>query len=546
MGNKIHFIFFLNFFLLAQIQARQNHNLIFRIYRHTAFLAADSLEGRGTGSKGEKIAADYIANELAKAKLQPFGTNNSWFQSIPMHGSRPLIDTRINLTNNGQRLRLQLGRDFLLFHSGAQTFIPTPTQMVFVGYGISAPEFDYNDYQSVDVQGKIVVFLAGEPYSEDENYFGGPIPTVYSYAESKQRMAIAHGAIGSILLHIPDRNDQESWMHFQQAFSFEDVTLAYRVTNNLSVFLNTPDSIAAFLFKNSGYSLHTILEMVSRHALHPFPIKTRLQFKGRFMERDFISHNIAGILPANTLFNNDEYVIVSAHYDHLGIGLPVDGDSIYNGAMDNAIGVAAVLELARILNTPEIRRKRSLIFLLLTGEEKGLLGSAYYTDHPLAPLYKTIANLNVDGMAIFDTFKNIVGVGAEYSDLGKLLKDTAETDSLTVAPVPPMFLQYESFSRSDQMSFAWAGIPSILIMDGLNYRHLTSGAGLQKWLDWNRHIYHSPFDDLHQPVNWQATAQHVHFLADFLQTLLNTEKKIQWKNGLPFKNIRLQTIAEHR
>lgn len=517
-----------------------------RLRQHTAVLSADSLQGRATGTAGEREAGNYIARKLAQIGAQPFGNQNLWFQNIPMHGSQPLSATRICLTNNGQRFPLRLAKDFLLFRSGAQTFIPNPTPLVFVGYGISAPEFDYNDYLSQDVAGKIVVFLPGEPPSQDKDYFAGAAPTVYSYPESKQRTAIAHGAIGSILLHIPNAAQDKPWLHYQQAFSFEDVTLAYRVTGNLSVLLNTTDSLAHFLFRGSGYKLQDVLQDAARHALRSFPLKTKLQFSGSFIERDFVTRNVVGLLPANTLFKKDEYVIVSAHYDHLGIGLPVRGDSIYNGAMDNAAGTAGVLELARLLNAPDIKRKRSLILLFVTGEEKGLLGSAYYTDHPLAPLYKTIANLNVDGLAMFDLFKNVVGVGADYSDLGEILKATAEEDSLAVAPVPPQFLQYESFSRSDQMSFAWAGIQSILIMDGLNYRHLTPGAGLQKWLDWNNRIYHSPFDDMQQPINWQAATRHVRFLADFLQTLLNTEQKIRWKDSVPFKNIRLQTIAERR
>jgi len=533
-------------FLIAQNRGRQDDNLAQRLQRHTAFLAADSLQGRGTGTNGERRAGDYIAEQLAKRDILPFGEKHSWFQSIPMHGSRPLRASRICLTNRGQRLSLRLSDDFLLFRGGAQTFIPLPVPMVFVGYGISAPEFDYNDYQSVDVQGKIVVFLSGEPSSQDEDYFAGTAPTVYSYAESKQRTAIAHGAIGSILLHIPGTSNEQNWAHFQQAFSFEDVTLAYRVTGNLSVLLNATDSVAAFLLRNSGFLPEDILNMAAHHALRSFPLTTKLQFSGSFIERDFVTRNVVGILPANTVFNKDQYVIVSAHYDHLGVGMPIQNDSIYNGAMDNAAGVAGVLELAGLLNSSESRRKRSLIFMFVTGEEKGLLGSAYYTDHPLAPLYKTMANLNVDGLAMFDQFLDVVGVGAAYSSLEGVLKETAAQEGLQVAPVPPQFLQYESFSRSDQMSFAWAGIPSILIMDGLNYRHLTAGEGLRKMVNWNTRIYHSPFDDMLQPVNWQAAAQHVCFLADFLRTLLNTDRSITWRKGVPFKNIRLQTIAEQR
>lgn len=531
-------------FLLGQNE--QDTTLIQNLQKHVSFLSGDSLYGRATGTKGERQAALYLARYLEKYGIQPLGDRQTYFQHIPMHGSKPLPSIHIVLTNGSEQKTLHIERDFLLFKTGTQTFLPKATQLVFVGYGISAPEYDYNDYQNVNVQGKIVVFLPGEPPSVDENYFKGSAPTVYSYPESKQRTAIAHGAIGSILLHIPGRSSDFPWSHYRRAFSFEDVTLAYRVTGNLSVLLNATDSISEFLFRGCGATLTEILQMAKSHTMKPFMMKTKLNFYGRFAERDFISQNVVGLLPANVSFSKDEYVIVSAHYDHLGVGMPVNGDSIYNGAMDNAMGTAGALELARILHDSSKKRKRSLLFLFVTGEEKGLLGSAYYTDHPKVPLYKTIANLNIDGLAMFDTFNEVVGVGADYSTLGNVLRKAAAKDSLLTGSIPPQFLQYESFARSDQMSFAWAGIPSILIMDGINYRHLTFGEGLQKWLDWNRTIYHSPFDDIHQPINWQAAAQHVRFLSHFLQALLNTRQKIVWKEGLPFKNIRLQTIAEQR
>ncbi len=529
--------------ILGQAQRRA---IIEHLQGHVSYLSCDSLAGRATGSKGEHRAALYLAHHLRAYGVQPFGDRKTYFQHIPMHGSKPLASTHILLTNGSAQKKLHIERDFLLFKSGAQTFLPKATPLVFVGYGISAPEYDYNDYQTVNVQGKIVVFLPGEPLSSDETYFNGSAPTVYSYPESKQRTAIAHGAIGSILLHIPNRPSALPWAHYRQAFSFEDVTLAYRVTGNLSVLLNATHFVAEFLFRGCDYSLEEILQMAANHTMRSFALKTQLQFSGQFAERDFVSQNVVGLLPANVLFPKDEYVIVSAHYDHLGIGLPVKGDSIYNGAMDNAMGTAGALELARILQASSQKRKRHLLFLFVTGEEKGLLGSTYYTDHPRVPLFKTSADVNIDGLAMFDTFNDVVGVGAEYSTLGLLLQKVAQEDSLSSSPVPPQFLQYESFARSDQMAFAWAGIPSILIMDGLNYRHLTFGEGLQKWLSWNREIYHSPFDDMHQPVCWQAAAQHVQFLARFVRTLLNSNREIVWKDGLPFKNIRLQTIAEQR
>jgi len=175
-----------------------------------------------------------------------------------------------------------------------------------------------------------------------------------------------------------------------------------------------------------------------------------------------------------------------------------------------------------------------------------LLGSTYYTDHPVVPLHKTIANLNVDGLAAFDRFQEVVGVGAELSTLGILMREVAAENNLHFGSIPPQFQNYESFSRSDQMAFAWAGIPSILIMDGLNYEQLSFAQGMQKWLDWNDHIYHTPFDDIDQPIHWPAAEQHVLLLYDFILNLANAPFEPEWNKNLLFYNIRLQTIAEER
>jgi Zn-dependent M28 family amino/carboxypeptidase len=239
-------------------------------------------------------------------------------------------------------------------------------------------------------------------------------------------------------------------------------------------------------------------------------------------------------------------VLITAHYDHLGVGLPVDGDSIYNGVFDNAIGAAAVLELAKAFKFAENKLERSVIFLFLTGEEKGLIGSTFYVDHPAVPLYKTIADINVDGIAVFDDFKSIVGVGAEYSALGNLLKETAEDLNLSISSIPQQFQQSESFYRSDQISFAMAGIPAILTMDGIDDKQVTKEEGLKKFLDCSRNIYHTPFDDLKQEINLDASIQHIEFLYLMSCKLLNGHEAPEWKEDSPFLNARLRSIAEKR
>jgi Zn-dependent M28 family amino/carboxypeptidase len=273
--------------------------------------------------------------------------------------------------------------------------------------------------------------------------------------------------------------------------------------------------------------------------MHSFDLSTKLSFRGVFKERDFITHNVAGLCPGEM----DSYCIVSAHYDHLGIGPEIEGDSIYNGVNDNALGVSVLLEIGRVLKLHQEKMKRSVIFLFVTGEEKGLLGSTYYTDHPLYPLYKTVANINIDGIAILDQFKGMIAVGAELSSLDQLISSFLTEKGLTLCRDDD-YLTW--MPRSDQFAFAKAGIPSILIQDGCHFVHLSDKTAIQKMRDWQESIYHTPFDDLTQPINYEAVMEHAQILYDLIYFLANHNQEPSWKEGVPFRTIRLQTIAEKR
>ncbi len=301
---------------------------------------------------------------------------------------------------------------------------------------------------------------------------------------------------------------------------------------------------ATRLFEGAPISLEALLG--AQTEISSFPLPGEISFKGEFIEREFIGDNVVGMLKGNDENLKDTYVILSAHYDHLGIGPPIRGDSIYNGVMDNAVGVAAVLEIARELSQFSQRPRRSIIFLFVSGEEKGLLGSIYYTDHPIKPLYKTVANINVDGLAMFDKFTDVVGVGAELSSLGEMLTNVCNNLTLEISPIPTEFSASESFFRSDQIAFAQAGIPSILIMEGLNYQNLSSEEGHKRQMEWLENYYHTPFDDLNQPLNFDAGIQHCYLLFKFCQYIANQEKEPKWKPGTPYINARLQSIAEKR
>lgn len=432
----------------------------------------------------------------------------------------------------------------MLYNTGAPTFLPTPAPLVFVGYGIAAPEFDYNDYQALHVEGKIVVFLSGEPASDDPAYFDGALPTLHSFPEIKQKIALSRGAVGSIMIPTPQSEQGGDWRYWQQEFAFEDVSLLYFVAGNLSVVMNP--QAAQRLFNDASYSLQQIFDMEATNSLRSFQLPVAAAFRGSFQQRDFLAANVIGMLEGSDPELKNFYVVISAHYDHLGIGPAIEADSIYNGVFDNAAGVAAVLEIAKLFAIMPLKPKRSLIFLFTTGEEKGLLGSTYYVENPVVPLYKTIANVNVDGLAMFDTFNDIVGVGAELSTLDGLLQQLARELDLSVAAIPAPFASSPAFARSDQISFAKAGIPALLIMEGPNYRNTSREEGLRRMIEWGRLFYHTPFDDLAQPINMEAAQQHGQILFAFCCMLANVDAAPQWKKGAPYINARLQSIAEKR
>lgn len=512
------------------------------LQKDLTFLAADSLEGRATGSSGAKKAADYLASNLAEMGLIPMG-DNGYFQSIPMHGSQPLDDSQLRLFIGDELQDLTLGQDYLMLKSGAQIYVGTPAQLVFVGYGIIAPEFDYNDYQGIDVSGKIAVFLSGEPKSNDPSYFAGSKSTIYSYPESKQRLATSRGAIGSVLIPNP-RIKPENWSKYRQEYAFEDVTLAYAVTAHLALMVS--HRTAHQLFQDTDHKLEDIFAMDRFNRIRSFPMAARISFKGEFIERDFIATNVAAVLPGRDPQLGNTYLILSAHFDHFGIGPEVNGDTIYNGALDNAIGVAALLEIARAFTSSPVSPRRSVLFLFLTGEEKGLLGSRYYTDHPVIPLHKSIANINIDGIATLDQFNDVVGIGGEFSTLGEELNKVAAELDLQMTEVPEEFLQAESFERSDQISFAQAGIPAILLMNGLWFRTISREQAIHRLMSWFEQVYHSPFDDLKQDINYDAVGQHTRLIFAFACHLANNPGEPRWYSNVIYANTRLQTQAEGR
>ncbi len=546
MKITIHYIVFIAFTAALVSAQSQNGNLpdVGKVKEHLEYLGSDLFAGRAAGSIGAALAAKYLALNLEQSGIQPAGDNNTFYQYVPMHGASPHIDTELKLFLNDNGLDLKLKKDFLMYGSGDRRYIPNKTELVFAGYGIIAPEFDYNDYESIEAEGKIIVVLGGEPNSNREDFFDGAKTTVYSYPGSKQRIALSRGALGTIIIPATSNDAEETWRNKIREFSFEDVYLAYSVTTTLNLVLNPVH--AEMMFGNSEYSWGDIESFHNTGTMKSFAMNAQLTFKGEFIRRDFIGQNVAGLIRGGDYNFSDRCIIVSAHYDHLGIGTPVQGDSVYNGVFDNAIGSAVLLELADQLARENNELKRSVLFLFVTGEEKGLLGSRYYTDHPIFPLYKTSANINIDGVPFIDSFNSVVAFGYKMSSLKNNIDSVSGGFGLYVQEIPQQFSGSETFNRSDQIAFANAGIPSILVMDGTDYKSVSEEEGLRRLINYANNIYHTPFDDLSQSINYTAVAEYVEFMKALIINLANDENEPEWNPGASYRMARLRSIAEKK
>lgn len=503
-----------------------------RLRQHVTVLGGDAFGGRAVGTRGGALTEAYLAGQLAAAGVPPLGADGSYLQPVPMHGSVPSPQSELLLISPCHSGALTLGEDYLLFTSGDATLLPQPVDVVFAGYGIVAPEFGEDDYAGLSVRGKVVAVLAGEPQRGPRHPSAGDGSTIYAAPETKRRVALSRGAAG--LLVIPSLREPtwRDWAGRRREFAFEHVTLLYGVTQSLAALLHR--RAAAHLFCGSPLSLAELDALDGAPRLPTFPTRAQVRFRGVFVESDFVAHNVAGIVRGSDPALANTAVLLVAHHDHLGEGPPIDGDTIYNGVVDNAMGVAAVLEVIRTLAAAPVKPRRSVAAVFFTGEEKGLLGSSFYVDHPLLPLAATVAAVNVDGLATFDTFSDIVVLGGEWSTAGATARRVAAALGLTVSHPPPAFARPDLYALSDQVALARGGIPSVLINEGFSVRHRRPEEALAHAVAWGQTRYHTPFDDLQQPINWEAAAQHAAIILAIVRALADETTPPAWLPGNPF------------
>jgi Peptidase family M28 len=473
---------------------------------HMAFLADDLLEGRGTGTRGYQLAANYVRAQFENMGLKPAGTGGSYFQNVRFRRIELVQDkSSLAITHKGTSKTLTFARDYVMGGDPLSADTTAEGEVVFVGFGVSAPEFGYDDYAGIDVRGKIVAALYGAP---------AKLPSApgahFSSTEQKLRMAAEHGAIGFVGIWAGKREERTPFSEYVRYSRgpalrwLDDKNLPNDAEPKIRGMVRINASTAAALFEGAPKSWKDALQASEDSQPQAFPLASSLSMHivSRYSEVE--SPNVAAILPGSDPQLKNEYVVFTAHLDHLGIGDPVKGDSIYNGAADNASGTAALLEMARAFSGLHPAPRRSLLFVAVTGEEEGLLGSDYYAHNPTVPIRQIVANVNMDEVSFLYDFKDIVPLGGEHSSLGAVADDVARHMGLIVSPDPMPEEVY--FIRSDQYSFILQGIPALYIGEGLQASDPDLD-GKKMQLDWEAQRYHQPSDDMSQPFDFNATVK---------------------------------------
>ncbi len=484
------------------------------IRAHIKFLSSDLLEGRGTGARGGEIAANYIAAQLENLGLQGAGASGSFFQPVSLVGVKADPTTKLVISGTNGTESFGFADEYVAF-TGAQTAaVDVDAELIFVGYGINAPEQKWDDYKgdASEYRGKILVMLVNDPPAtkEEPNLFGGRALTYYGRWTYKFEEAARRGAIGAILLHTDEsagypwsvvRTSNGSW-RFDIARSDQDVVPYLKIRSWMT------DGAARRMIKLAGQDLDQLRTKATSRDFQPVKLGLNGKITLRSEIKKVAAPNVAGVLKGRDPKVRNEYVVFSAHWDHLGIGeADKTGDDIYNGAVDNASGVACIIAIAESLSKLPLtqRPRRSTLFLFPTAEEQGLLGAEWYSRHPLVPLERTAANVNLDSMNVLGTTNDFVPLGAERSTLKAVVDSIARERGMRVSPDSRP--EQGSFYRSDHFPFAKVGVPSISLKQGDDYVGRPKGWGEQEFRAYNTAHYHQPSDQYSDSWDFRGMLQ---------------------------------------
>jgi Zn-dependent M28 family amino/carboxypeptidase len=522
---------------IAAVQAQspaQESAAAQRIRAHVEFLASDLLEGRGTGTRGGDLAAEYIATRFESYGLKPAGENGTYFQSVPMAGVTTLGESTFSLVpDKGEPLELKYLDDYVTSNETQSAAANIDAPIVFVGYGIKAPEYNWDDYKGVDLHGKVALLFVNEPESNDPRFFKGRALSYYGRWTYKFEETARRGAVATLVIH---RTDLASypWAVVRNSWGTEHSYLKLTGEPKLQAASWIQLDIAKKLVAMGGLDLDKLFRESQSREFKPIELPVRLKAHIESRIRPFVSKNVLARLPGADPKLRDQAVLYTAHYDHLGIDPSLKGDQIYNGAVDNATGCGILLELARqwSLQTGAAAPKRSILFASVTGEEQGLLGSEFLGQHPPIPARNITLNLNFDALAPLGIPQEVEVSGAERTTFYPAVEATAKAFGLTIKP--DAFPEAGHYYRSDHFSLARVGIPAFSVGEGLKFAGHDEKWGKAQADDYTEHHYHQPSDEYHPDMDFRGLALMTHFGFELGRRGADQPALIGWQPGDEF------------
>jgi Zn-dependent M28 family amino/carboxypeptidase len=513
-----------------------------KLRSHIAVLAHDSLEGRGPSSLGDKKATAYIVSQFKKFGLKPAGEKKSYIQKVPLVDVTVDPSTVLKIGNAKEQIELAYSTDFVATTGTYEPLIEfRNAELVFVGFGIVAPEQQWNDYKDIDVRGKILVMMNNDPSSDDPKFFAGKGRTYYGRWTYKYEIAAEQGALGAIVIHTTPSAGyryeviQNSWS--REMFDLDEKSTA----NKLKLKAWTTEEATKKYLELAGFSLDTLTAMAQSASFKPVPLGITLNGTMRSVIKRIETNNIIGKVEGSDPSLKDQYIIFSAHYDHFGIGRPIDGDSIYNGALDNASGTSMMLNLAETFSSLKEKPKRSMLFAAVAAEEQGLLGSRYYANNPTVPAKKIAANINTDVINIIGPTSDISFQGSDRSSLGKDLEAIGKEMNFIVKP--DQAPEQGGFFRSDHFSFAKVGIPAMSMGSGSNVVGVDT-ALVRTIRERGGKIYHQPSDELYDDWNYNGALQQAEIVIRLAWRIANIIEMPYWNSGDQFELVRKKSLKK--
>ena len=520
--------------------------------QHIQRLASDAFEGRFPGSIGEELTVEYLIQQFESLGLQPGDPAGSYLQKVPLIGITAASELELAFRRGAEKISLQSGDQFVAWSKQAvQEASIQDSDVIFAGYGVVAPEYNWDDYKDVDVKDKTVVVLVSDPpvpdpddpSKLDEKLFKGKAMTYYGRWTYKLEQAAQKGARACFIIHEPGPAGYP-WEVVQDSWSGElfDLVTTDREMPHCALEGWFTNESARSLFQLAGHDLETLKKAAVRRNFKPLPLglKASLSIENTFRRLD--SQNVIAKLEGSDPKLKEQYVIYMAHWDHLGMKTTPKGDQIYHGAVDNASGIAGLLEMAKGFTQLQTPPRRSLLFLAVTAEEQGLLGSTYYSENPLYPLVNTVAALNMDGMNVLGPTRDVTITGLGNSTLEDLVEAVCSEQGKVMRPDPQP--EKGLFYRSDHFSFAKQGVPSLSLNLGIDYLDRPEGWGLKAREEYTRRHYHKPSDQYDPAWDLSGLVQDLELLLQVGYRVANQDRYPTWKPTSEFRKRRRQMLME--